>query len=186
MSLRRASIVLIATTVTALGFWLGRDVEQRLEVFISPAPDTPELYMEHFTLTVTGTDGLPRHSIRGERMEQYQLDGSSLVETPVMVMNQPDAPDWTLNAEQAWVSPDGEEVRLHGAVHMSRPEGPAHAPVDIHTRDVTVWPEPQRAESEAPVQVRSPHYQVDGTGLRANLQTSILELLHDTDATYFP
>ncbi len=186
MSLRRASLVLIATTVTALGFWVGRDAEERRELLQPPTPDTPEFYMERFSLTVTGPDGLPRHRIDGERMEQYQLDGSSRVEAPVMVLFRPDSPPWTLISEQGWVSPAADEVQLLGTVHMARPESAEEPPVDIHTRDVTVWPEPQTAQSEAPVEVRSPHYRVDGTGLRADLQSSTLELLRDADATYLP
>jgi lipopolysaccharide export system protein LptC len=186
MSLRRITLVLVVTTVAALGFWLGRDAEERLELLLGPTPDTPELYLERFTSLSTGADGMPRYRISGERMEQFQLDGSSRVEAPVMILHRDDGPDWTVVSERGWISPDGDEVQLLGEVHLTRPEDAHSLPVDIHTRDVTVWPTPRQAETAAYVTVRSPLYEVDGTGMRADLETSVLELLHDADGTYFP
>lgn len=186
MSLQRVTLVLVITTVAAVGFWLGRDAEERLELFLAPSAHTPELFMEHFTTLVTGSDGAPRYRLSGERMEQYQLDGSSRVETPVMVIHREDGADWIVSSEQGWVSPRGDEVHLLGAVHMTRPAMEQDPALDIHTRDVTVWPGPRRANTEAHVAIRSALYRVDGTGMRADLETSELELLHDADGTYFP
>lgn len=186
MSLRRITLVLAVTTVVVIGYWLSRDAEERLDLLLSPSGQTPELFMEHFTSMVTGPDGTPHYRLSGERMEQYQEDGSAHVDAPVMLVHREDGTDWTVKSEQGWVSPDGDEIHLLGAVHMMRPGGEHHPALDVHTRDVTVWPEPRRAQTDAHVAVRSPLYHVDGTGMRANLETSVLELLHEADGTYFP
>jgi lipopolysaccharide export system protein LptC len=186
MSLRRITLVLAVTTVTATAFWLSRDAEHRLESLLTPSGLTPELFMEEFTSLVTGPDGAPRYRLSGERMEQYQHDRSSQVQAPVMIIHRADGADWTVISEQGWVSPEGDEVHLLGEVHMARPEAADHPAVDIHTRDVIVWPETRRADTDAHVAVRSPLYRVDGIGMRADLTTSIVELLHEADGTYFP
>ncbi|OOG27817.1 LPS export ABC transporter periplasmic protein LptC [Thioalkalivibrio denitrificans] len=186
MRLRHLTLVLVVSTVTAVSYWLSRDAEQRLELLLTPGALVPELFMEDFISMETGPDGLPRHRLSGQRMDQYRHDGSSQVQAPVMILHGEHGIDWTVVSELAHVSPAGDEVYLQGEVHMARPAGADHPEVDIHTRDVTVWPQTRQAHSDEHVAVRSSLYHVDGTGMRANLQTSVVELLHDADGTYFP
>jgi lipopolysaccharide export system protein LptC len=59
-------------------------------------------------------------------------------------------------------------------------------PLDIHTRDVTVWPETRRPDTDAARGPAKPALPGGRHGMRADLTTSIVELLHEADGTYFP
>jgi lipopolysaccharide export system protein LptC len=186
MRFQRPVILLGASAVAALGFWMAQDVEERLEGTAQPSPDAPEYYLDHFTATVTDTEGQLMYRLSGERLISYQRDGSSEVILPVVVFHHAQRPDWTLTSETGWISPRHDEVHLLGAVHMQRPAGVDLEPVEIHTRDVTVWPQPQVAVTDQFVHMTSTFYEAQGVGMEADILRGTLALRNQARGIYVP
>ncbi|SEQ26798.1 lipopolysaccharide export system protein LptC [Ectothiorhodospira magna] len=179
-------LVLLMTLVAAGGFWLARDADERRRVVEEAAIEGTDFFLEHFSAVHMNAQGEPHYQLQGDRMEQRQADGSRWLEAPVLTLRySADAP-WTLHAEQGWISPSGDQVKLLGQVHIHRASQGEREPITIVTRDTTLWPGPRQAVTDAPAHLQTTFQEAQGRGLFLDLQHDILELKHEARGVYVP
>jgi lipopolysaccharide export system protein LptC len=75
---------------------------------------------------------------------------------------------------------------LQGPVYLHRAAYDDTALIEIHTADVTAWPQDKRIATAAPAQMTQGGTRISGVGMRANLNDKHLELLDDVHATFPP
>ncbi|ANB01356.1 MAG: LPS export ABC transporter periplasmic protein LptC [Chromatiaceae bacterium] len=189
MSRRLSGLLLIMalTLVAAVGFWLAENAQERRVVPTTQVdPEANQFFAEDFVVWSMDESGNLKYRLSGARMEQRQADRSSHVEAPVLIMEHPPAPDWTLRSERGWVSPAGDEVQLLGNVRLNRPEAPDHPPITITSRDVTVWTLSRQAQTDALARMVSTHREAEGVGMTLDLTRDTLELESQVRGTYVP
>ncbi|EHQ51373.1 hypothetical protein ECTPHS_01694 [Ectothiorhodospira sp. PHS-1] len=186
MKLPSLFLILLLTLVAAVGFWLARDADERRRVLEDAATEGTDFFLEQYAAIHMDSQGEPRYQLRGQRMEQREMDGARWLETPVLVLHQPPGPTWTLRSEQGWISPIGDEVRLLGEVHIHRAAEGGRDPITITTRDTTLWPDPRQAVTDAPARLQTTYQEAEGLGLFLDLEREILELKREARGVYVP
>jgi LPS export ABC transporter protein LptC len=82
-------------------------------------------------------------------------------------------PPWTANAEHGLALSNGEVVRLLGQAVLHRPAGPHGGEITVVTRDLTVHPKHNYAETEQEVTATMENHKVNAKGMRLFLDKRI-------------
>ena len=108
----------------------------------------PDYVVENLSGVTMGTNGRPARLLATPLLRHYPDDQSSEVETPVMTVFSEDAPPWVISSERGWISADGDELLLQGAVRAERASAPDLAPMVLVSSEMLVLPEADYAETD--------------------------------------
>ena len=175
-------LLLVAATLTQLALW-----------WLTPAPPASAFqgpprssYTLHdFHLTALGADGRPLLQLTAPLLARRNGDDALYINDPHYLLPQAQGPAWSGVSQFGWISGNGQELKLLGAVRMLQPAAHGGQNV-ILSRDVTAWPREHRLASAAPTVIQQPNATLSGTGFRADTATRTLELLDDVHGTYLP
>jgi len=156
----------ISLTIVASSSWLVAD-------WITPKPEVKptqvlhrlDSFSEYFTKTVMNPDGTPKHKLSADSMLHYNDDKSTKLEKPQLIFFVDDEPPWTIRSDTGYATSDGKTIFLGGNVFISRPEAPSVYPVDIVTKNLTINPKINYAETDEFAELISNSYQISGIGL---------------------
>ena len=139
----------------------------------------PDLTMEEFEVTSMGEDGSPLRRLSAAYMAHFADTETKELIHPHLVVYQEEAEPWHVSSERGWVSADNDVLMLLGKVNIwrNRPDGKPE--VHIETEDLKVLPREEFAETELPVSISTPESFTRGTGMRAYLGESRVQLLTD-------
>ncbi len=187
MRLRGFIFLLSLTLLAALGFWFGHDALNRREAEDTRLPETAANdYLINFQALMTNPQGQVHYRLSGQRLTRFSYDDSAEIIAPVVRFQDGPQRDWIVYAERGWLSPDQQTLRLLGAVQAIQMGAETQAPLQIHTHDVTIWPQLKQASTLAPARIEGPHYSLEGIGMKADLLNDIVELHAQTRGVYVP
>lgn len=179
------ALALAAGTVQLLVWWLAPQHTERMQA----GPPRSGYTLHDFTLYGYGPGGQLGYRLQAPRLERREGDESLYLDQPKFLLppkNRQAGQPWTGHADYGWVSAGGDELKLQGAVEMQRKSYPGAAAARIVTRDVTAWPRRNQVQTDAHVAMYQGTATMTGIGMRADLDTKHMELLHDFQGTYQP
>jgi lipopolysaccharide export system protein LptC len=141
-------------------------------------PPRSDYTLEEFELVALDADGRESFLARGPRLARHPFLGTLDIEQPRFVIPDRGGAPWTSRADRAWVSRDGTELRLLGAVELRGPAADPAAP-RLVTERLNVYPREDRVDTEAAVTVTEPGSILRARGLRAELDARRVELLSE-------
>jgi lipopolysaccharide export system protein LptC len=168
-----AGLLLLLAVLT---FWLDRVVQPPAPVEDGSHRHDPDYWVENFTATRMGPDGLPMHTLSAVRMTHFPDDDSTHLTLPRLVHHAKGQPPMRVASREGRVSSNGEEVWLNGDVQIKREASPSGNALDIHTTALHVIPDQEIARTDRAVTIRSGGTHVTGTGMEFNNQTRIIRL----------
>lgn len=174
--------------LAGLSYGLLRWVESSLR---EPAPaesQEPVLIVEQIRAVRLNIAGVREYVLEAPRLWQLPGQGGIRIDQPILDWYQPDGQirEWRLRAEQGWIAPDYQILRLDGAVVMDRTADSGKPPVTVTTRDVSVHRTDRYAETAAPVRAVTPDGEFRAVGARAWFDQERLELLSEVRGSYEP
>ena len=89
-------------------------------------------------------------------------------------------------SERGWVSADNDVLMLLGKVDIWRDSSDGKREIHIETEDLRVLPHEEYAETQLPVSISTPESLTSGTGMRAFLGESRVQLLSKVRTTIDP
>jgi len=148
----------------------------------------PVLSVEQFRAVRLNPAGLRDYVIAAPLLQQWPAQRGTQIHQPVLDWYQPDGVtrEWRLQSEQGWITADQQQVRLEGAVVMTRAAASGKSPITLITRDVQVYPARQQAETAAPARMITPGGEMNAVGMRAWFDQQRLELLSAVRGRYEP
>ncbi|NII11523.1 LPS export ABC transporter periplasmic protein LptC [Oleiagrimonas sp. C23AA] len=187
---RRMPGTIVLLALAALAVWAGVwwiQPAAKPDTFVGPPRSGYTL--RDFTLWAYADDGTPSFRLKAPYLQRREGDDSLYLNAPHFYLppahNAPGEP-WTGQSDYGWVSADGNVLKLQGKVHMHRKPFGSTPFGDIQTSDVTAWPKQNRVATDAHALMKQGAATLSGTGLRANLDSQHLELLHDVHGFYPP
>lgn len=180
-----AALALAGILIQVAIWWIKPPAKPRQLV----GPPRSGYTLSDFTFYAYDTDGRLSFRIHSPSLERRENDRSLFIDKPHFLLppenGAPGAP-WRGRSDYGWINHDNTEMKLMGKVDMYRA---AHAGVpsaEIHTSDVTAWPNRHRLATDQAARMRQGTSRMSGVGLRANLDSKYLELLHDFHGTFEP
>jgi lipopolysaccharide export system protein LptC len=147
--------VLIAVLLAAAGLvaWWYRGMQEPDVTPAVPSQGRPDYVVEQVVAVMMSEAGRPIRRLDSPELRHYPgADGSEL-DTPVLRLLEPDAPDWVIRSERAWISADAEEILLEGRVHAERAAAADALPMRIFTSELLVLDDAGYAETDRFVEI---------------------------------
>jgi lipopolysaccharide export system protein LptC len=179
--LRGAVLALLAAGT----LWLSRAIE-RWGTAAPSASHEIDFYATDFVARAMDAQGLPDRELSASRLERHAATGSESLDSPTLRFGLGRPAAWELTAERAWVSPNGDTVRLSGEVRLRCDGVGSSGPLEVFTREVTVHPQSERAETDLPARIVGRGWEATGVGLRASLPERRVELLSQVRTRHDP
>jgi lipopolysaccharide export system protein LptC len=173
MITRRTTLILLLALIATGSWWMQHAIDQRPEL-VKTLVEIPGIDGREAPVPLTLMDESPE-----ARAARLLSAGYSEVITPVIHMHEPLLPPLRLESETGWIARNGDEVRLLGEVTVNRPEAHPDGPLHLVTRDLTIFPQRQHAETEAHAVATAPGYRIEGTGMRMDLDEQTVLLLSE-------
>ena len=184
---RMTFVLLLTLGVVAIAAWL-----------ILKPPATPiteqtagieqtqetDYYLIGATTTEFTSEGDLRYRFSAAKIEHYPQANYSLVDAPSMLTFQSNGSPWLLTAKQARVNQNNEEVRLWENVVMNRQL--ETEPLHITTSELWVEPQKNIIRTDKPIQATQPGSQIQATGMMANLDKNLINLLSKVNIVHDP
>lgn len=182
-----AAIVLmavLAALVQSVLWWI--EPESKPHDFIGPPRSG--YTMRNYHGYIYNKQGQPGVRISGPYLERRDGDDSLFLTSPDFDMPspRPEVPDWLGHSEYGWINKSGDLIKLQGKVFMHRAAYADNAAAQLHSSNVTGWPRQNKLATDDPARIAQGKSWTAGLGMRANLNTNELELLHDVHASFPP
>jgi lipopolysaccharide export system protein LptC len=174
----------VLAVLAAFTWWLHTD----LPSLAAPVerPRVPDYTAEGPILTAMNPAGKPDYRLSAAAMSYYRDDGTAELDAPQLISFRDGDPPWTANAEHGLALANGEVVRLLGQAVLHRPAGPQGEEITVVTRDLTIHPKHNYAETEQEVTATMGNHKVNAKGMRLFLGDKRIELLSNVRGVYAP
>ena len=140
----------------------------------------PDYYLENFTTITMDENGEPKHKLSAAYMAHYPDDDSSELLQPKIEIFRAGKRPLYIEAREGRLSADSEVVFLQGDVRLWEPDGDGGRGLRVDTSEVTIRLQDEYAETDRYATITSGDSVITGTGMRAFLPDSRLQVIrHD-------
>ena len=162
-------LLLLGALVSGWSVWNQRNKDA--------APTVAGLHSDYvlidFELTALNPEGRESFTLRAPRLARDPQQKTMEVATPLFLIppgERTGSDAWEVRSKDAWVSAEGDEVRLRGDVRgvSSGMTGPA---TTMTTKELNIFPDSRRARSTDQVVITRPGSILSGRGLQLDLAT---------------
>jgi LPS export ABC transporter protein LptC len=148
----------------------------------------PQEYMSNVSVwAFTKTGGLEHHLSADYWAYLPKIKSSTLIE-PLLIVYKSDHTLWKIQAKHGKIHQPTmghiDQVELSDTVILQRPETADAVPIKLETEQLRYQPKTQYAETERFITMTKPNLKITGVGMRAFLENSSVELLHNVKTFY--
>lgn len=167
----------IGLFVAAGSFWLVQLVNQSgQEQQIDQFRNEPDYIIDRFSMVRMTKEGKPAYIISGDKLTHRPVDDSSEIDKPFINSLSGRQPPMTIHADTARVDQGNTRVKLNGNVDVVRPASEKAEAMRLQSSTLTVFPDEERMETDAPVQMKLGNSTSTGTGMKTNNATRQMQL----------
>lgn len=178
MHIDRIYPIIALALLAAITLWIERVTRAPAEAPRIDRSD-PDFIGERIRMTAYDASGQPRYELIAQRIVHFPLSDVTDFEQP-RLRYQSSEGDVRIRADSGESVRSGETVILNGDVVVTR-EGTAENPaLSLQTATLTLWPDTQRAMTDAPVVLKHGNIVAHGNGLRADNLVGAFDLVGDT------
>jgi len=144
--------------------------------------------LDDFELIALDAQGKESFTLRAPKLVRDPKKKTLDIATPVFLIPPSDGSSgdaWEVRSKIGWVSAEGDELRLRGAVKATS-AGYSGAPMTMATEQLNVFPEAKRAASPTKVVITRPGSILSGRGLQLNLANKQYQFQSEVRSRYVP
>ncbi|MYM28786.1 lipopolysaccharide export system protein LptC [Duganella sacchari] len=170
-------IMMIGLFVALGSFWLVQVVNQAgQEAEIDKFREEPDYIIDRFSMVRMNKAGQPAYIISGDKLTHRPVGDTSVIDKPYVHSLSGEQPPMNMRAQTAYVDQGNTRVKLSGNVDVVRPATKLTQELRLQTSTLTVYPDEERMETDAKVDMLSGHSTATGTGMTANNATRQITL----------
>ena len=181
-------LLLVAAAVTGWRVWVQRPAERTTHA----DPTRSDYVLTRFEAIVLDDNGNESFTVQAPRLARSPADETKTLDTPVFYIPVAPGPNqvptreagWEVRSKTAWVSGEGDEVRLQGDVVAT--SASAARQMKMTTEQLNVFPEKNRALSPTLVTVTQPGSILRGQGMEALLDSKRVRFHSKVKLRYVP
>ena len=172
------TLIMTVGVFVAIGsFWLVQVVNQAgQQAEADRFRNEPDYIIDRFSLVRMNKAGQPAYIVSGDRLTHRPADDSSLIDNPYVHSLSSEQPPMNIRAKTAIVDQNNTRVTLHDQVDVVRPATAQAQALRLQTSTLTVYPDEERMETAARVEMHAGNSVATGTGLHANNATRQIQL----------
>lgn len=151
-------------------------------------PHHPQEYMLQVAMWSYGEEGKLKNKVSADYWAYLPELNASKLTAPHLTVYKPDNTLWHIQAKEGKVIQPSvgqiQEVELRDNVTLQRPANDKVAPILLETSVIRYQPSIEYVETDKPITMTKPDLIISGVGMRAFLDKSIVELLHNVKTQY--
>lgn len=175
--------LVLAIALAAVTFWLERTVQMAAPAARDTARNDPDAIAQEVRTLIFDEQGRLESTLSAAKMVHFPADDSTELVQPRLVQLRDKQPPIRVRADRGTVSKDGEEVRFHGNVVVTRDATPARPELRAETTYLQVFPNERIAKTPERVIIIEGRSRLAGTGMVANGRTDQMTLESDVSGT---
>lgn len=165
-------------------WWLQKSVNPASAPAMSQQRHDPDYIMENFSSSLMDSSGRLNYRLRAVRLAHYPDDDSTEIEQPVVVVYRDQVKIWRIESERGISKGSGGQILLAGKVDLRRLESSREGPMQVHTSDVTIYPDRDLGQTSQPVSIVNKQGETRAVGMRIHIKEERLELLSNVKSIY--
>lgn len=170
-------IMMVGLFVAVGSFWLVQVVNQAgQQAEVDKFREEPDYIIDRFSLVRMNKAGQPAYIISGDKLTHRPVGDVSVIDQPYVHSLSSEQPPMNIRARTAYVDQGNTRVRLDDNVTVVRPATKQAEELRLLTSTLTVYPDEERMETAAAVEMHAGRSIATGTGLQANNATRQLQL----------
>ena len=174
----------ILLLLAALSFWIERMVEIPADGSASPTRTDPEGIMENFNAMRTDATGKPQYRLSAKKLKHYSGSKFTELESPRFTQLDAQSGDVDAVANQATISPDGDEVDLRGNVLVERAARPGQSLMSLRSARLLVFPQRDLLRSPGPVEIQDATLNARADSMEYDARHRIVKMTGRVHARY--
>lgn len=176
--------VALLAILAAITLWIDRRVQAPPPPRDGSTRHDPDFVIDNFSAQRMNPDGSVRYAIKGRQMQHFPDDKSTKVQTPRFVHFDPKTAPVHVQAQEAFISADGEAVDFVGAVNIVRDPYDGKPAMSLDTEFLHLLPDQDLATTDKPLTMIQGENRVTGVGMRFDNRARVLEILSHVKVTY--
>lgn len=179
----------IFAALAALSLWLRHAIELPEAGRDGKGRHDPDYIIHDFRTIKLSPAGGPHHTLRASKLTHYPDDDSTAVERPQLTSlpaGKGGGATVTMQANAARVSADGAQVVLLGDVQLERSPLADRALLRAEMDSLTVYPDAEKATTEAAVRISEGASRLNGTGMDVDQKAQTFVLRSQVTGTFVP
>lgn len=164
--------------------WLDQPDSTKTAEELKMANLKADYFLESFETIRYDQRGKPEYRLSGKTLTHYPARKASEILEPVVVLNRPEQPTWTIRSNTGWLEETDETVELLGEVALLRDAYDGQSGIVITTSRVKVQPKTHVLETDAEIEIKSDAWVLKSTGLKSDLRNGRITLLSNVQAHY--
>ncbi|MGI9228534.1 MAG: LPS export ABC transporter periplasmic protein LptC [Gammaproteobacteria bacterium] len=177
-------IMLALLLAAAVGSaWLLKELTTDGTVADAAQYHDPDYYLEDFTTVTMADDGTPKHRLHAKYLAHYPDDDSNEILQPTMEIFRDNKQPLYIAAETGWITGDNEVLVLQGDVRLWEHDPEGGYALQVDTSEVTILLKDEYAETDKHTTITTNSSIVTGTGMRAFLSESRVEIINHDKTT---
>lgn len=172
----RLPLVLLVL-LAASAFWLNQSVRLPSSTQEESPRRTPDYMIENFSAVRMDQDGVTRHVLFAKKMLHYPDDGTTDLEQPRFINTEPGKPAVQVDADQAKMSGNGDDIYLTGNVKVLRSAGKGRGETIMTTDSLHLIPDDGIAKTDKPVVITEANATINAVGMEVSNRTQVTRLL---------
>lgn len=167
--------ILLASSVL---FWLNHSAQAP-----SPVQDegsrraAPDYVIENFSAVRMDRDGVMRHLLSARKMLHYPDDDITDLEQPRFINTEPGKPAMQVDADEAKMTANGEDIYLTGNVRILRSASKGRGETAMTTSFLHLLPDDGIAKTDRPVVITEANAVIKAVGMEVSNRTQVTRLL---------
>jgi len=179
--------LVLLTLLASLTFWLDSSVQSAPAFLNGSLRHEPDYLVEKFVAVSMSREGAPHYTLSANKMLHYPDDDSTHLEQPVFVSNDPlhsDQPQFRVNADQAKLSSDGENVYLSGNVVVKKEAMAGSGALTVSTQFLHLIPGLDKVITDKPLMITHESAVVNAVGMEMDNRSGVTRLLSQVRGVY--
>ncbi|MEO6825591.1 MAG: LPS export ABC transporter periplasmic protein LptC [Nitrosospira sp.] len=172
----RLPLILLAL-LAILAFWLNQSVRVSSPAQENGLGRTPDYMMENFSAVRMDHDGMTRHVLSAKKMLHYPDDDTTDMEQPRFINTAPGKPAMQVDADEAKMSGNGEDIYLTGNVKVQRSADKSRSETIMTTSFLHLIPDDGIAKTDKPVVITEANSVIHAVGMEVSDRTQVTRLL---------
>ncbi len=181
----RLAIILVLLAGAVLSGWFAWRGEDPAEAGDAAADLRSDFILRDFEVVTLDSGGRESFSLRAPELRQTPGARTLELTTPLFLMPDREGGRWEVRSRTGRVNEKSTLVQLRGDVVADSPADGGR-PTVVRTERLDVYPQDNRASSDAVVTITTPGTTMRGTGMEADLAGKRIQLLSDVSLTNDP
>lgn len=169
--------VLLLTALVLGSYWMVERLKRDSQNLAPRAAGhEPEADIRNVVLLRTDIEGKPRDRLTADQLIRYADDGSGELLNPVVDTLRDDRARMHARAQKAQITGDQSQIDLSGQVVFTRDATATTSAATIHTEQLRLFPDTDRAESSEAVRIERSGSTLTGIGMKLDNLAKTLEV----------